>query len=150
MPIRRSLTALAVAAGLLLPGLLLPPAARAQDAAPKIGLELNRLEARDGGTCRVWLLLKNPAETAVDPLRLDLLVFGKDGVITRRLALDLGPLPQGKTLARIFDLEGQPCDGVGSLLMNDLLACGASAEARNACLPRLSLSSRVAGVSFDK
>lgn len=145
MPKRPILPLLALAAGLVLPGL-----AKAQEAAPKIGLELNRLEAREGGSCRVWLLLRNPAAEAVDPLRLDLLVFGKDGVIGRRMALDLGPLPAEKTMARIFDLSGQACDGIGSLLMNDLLACGASTETRNACLPRLSLSSRVAGVSFDK
>ncbi|UFN48673.1 Tat pathway signal protein [Roseomonas sp. OT10] len=123
-------------------------------AAGQIGLELNRLEPQPslgaGGGCRAWLLLRNPGEEAVDPLRLDLLIFGKDGVIARRLALDVGPLPASKTLARIFDLSALPCDQIGSLLLNDLLACGPAPEGRTACLPRINTSSRVAGVGFDK
>ncbi|MBC9206736.1 Tat pathway signal protein [Roseomonas aerophila] len=116
---------------------------------PRISIELNRLEAQ-GNNCRVWMLLRNPGQEAVDPLRLDLLMFGKDGVIARRLALDVGPVPEQKTLARIFDLAGQSCDSIGSVLLNDVLACGPTAETRAACLPRLALASRVSGVSFDK
>jgi hypothetical protein len=116
---------------------------------PRISIELNRLEAQ-GNNCRVWMLLRNPGQEAVDPLRLDLLMFGKDGVIARRLALDVGPLPEQKTLARIFDLAGQSCDSIGSVLLNDVLACGPTPETRAACLPRLALASRVSGVSFDK
>lgn len=116
---------------------------------PRITIELNRLEAQ-GNNCRVWLLLRNPGQEAVDPLRLDLLMFGKDGVIARRMALDVGPLPEQKTMARIFDLANQPCDGIGSVLLNDVLACGPTTETRAACLPRLALASRVGGVSFDK
>ncbi|MCI0753374.1 Tat pathway signal protein [Teichococcus vastitatis] len=144
MLVRQILLATATATGLL----LLAPFARAQTATP-IGLELNRLEARQEG-CRVWLVLRNPGEEAVDPLRLDLLVFGKDGVVSRRLALDVGPLPAEKTMARIFDLNGQNCDGIGTVLLNDLLACGASAEARAGCLSRITLGSRVEGVPFEK
>ncbi|MFT8245631.1 Tat pathway signal protein [Roseomonas sp. BN140053] len=130
-----------------------PTAPMASPAAPPIGLELNRLEPRPDLSppgCRAWLLLRNPGEAALDPLRLDLLLFGKDGVIGRRLALDLGPLPGAKTMARIFDLPGLPCDGIGSVLLNDLMACGPTPEGRSACLPRLVTTSRVEGVPFDK
>ncbi len=120
----------------------------AQDA-PQIGIELNRLEAQ-GANCRVWMVARNPGADAVDPLRLDLILFGKDGVIARRLALDIGPLPARKTQARIFDLAGQSCDGLGSVLLNDVIACGPTAETKAACLPRLALSSRASGVSFDQ
>lgn len=134
---------------LLAAATLLAPAARAEEPAP-VSIELNRLEPQ-GASCRVWLLLKNTASEAFDPLRLDLLVFGRDGVISRRLALDVGPLPANKTLARIFDLSNQGCEGVGALLLNDVLLCnGAEAAQRAACLPRLATSSRAAGVSFDK
>jgi hypothetical protein len=120
----------------------------AQDA-PRISIELNRLEPQ-GANCRVWMVARNPAADAIDPLRLDLILFGKDGVIARRLALDIGPLPASRTQARIFDLAGQSCDGLGSILLNDVLACGPTAESKAACLPRLALSSRADGVSFDK
>ncbi len=131
---------------LLLLILLIPLAARAE--AP-LRLELNRLEPRGEG-CRIWLVLTNAAQEAVDPLRLDLVLFGRDGVITRRLAVEAGPLPAEKTQARIFDVAGQNCDGIGAVLLNDLLACGAPPEARSACLARLALNSRVSGVPFHK
>ncbi|ATR20798.1 TolQ protein [Roseomonas mucosa] len=129
------------------------PAAAQQDAAKPITLELNRLEPKPDlqpPGCRAWLLMRNPGDTALDPLRLDLILFGKDGVIARRLALDVGPLPASKTLARIFDLSGLPCDGITGVLLNDLLACGPEPEGRSACLPRIATSSRVPGVGFDK
>ncbi|MFC7552005.1 Tat pathway signal protein [Pseudoroseomonas wenyumeiae] len=143
---RRFLYALA-ATGLAAAAVAAPPAA-AQDA-QRISIELNRLEPQ-GANCRVWMVARNPAGEAIDPLRLDLLMFGKDGVIARRLALDIGPLPENKTQARIFDLAGLGCDTIGSVLLNDVLACGPTPEGRAACLPRIALSSRVSGVSFDK
>ncbi len=126
-----------------------PAAAEAREAPLRI--ELNRLEAREGGACRVWLVLKNDGTDAVDPLRLDLVLFGTDGVVSRRVAVDVGPLPAGRTQARIFDLPGQDCAAIGSLLMNDVLACNGTAPAqRNACADRVQLASRVERVRFDK
>lgn len=151
MPVARSLPKPRIA----LPTVLLAAAALAaatplsrpalSQPAP-VTLELNRLEAQSQG-CRVWMLARNPG-APVDPLRLDLVVFGRDGVVSRRLALDLGPLPAEKTMARIFDLAGTPCDGVGHLLLNDVLACGPDAPA--ACLSRLTVSSRAQGVALEK
>ncbi len=166
MPLPRPLrlrVAVPLLAALAAAPLLAAPGARAQGSAqgpaqpptqavpaaadaPRIGVELNRLEARNEG-CRVWMLVRNPGP-AVDPLRLDLVVFGKDGVVARRLALDLGPLPGEKTMARIFDLAGTPCDGVGHILLNDVLAC--APDAAPACLARLAVTSRAQGVALEK
>jgi hypothetical protein len=121
----------------------------AQDTSP-LRIELNRLEAREGA-CRVWLVLNNGGSEAVDPFRLDLVIFGKDAVVSRRLAVDAGPLPAGRTVVRLFDLTGQGCDTVGSVLLNDILLCGSQeAEARAACVARVALASRVSGVAFQK
>jgi hypothetical protein len=128
------------------PALAQTPAPEAAGETGRVSIELNRLEARNEG-CRVWMLVRNPG-AAVDPLRLDLVVFGKDQVVNRRIALDLGPLPAEKTMARIFDLTGTPCDGVGHILLNDVLACGPDAPA--ACLARLAVSSRAQGVALEK
>jgi hypothetical protein len=139
-------------ARLSLPGLLLLcGAAAAQVQAPvALRIELNRLEPREGGACRVWLVLNNGGAEPLDPLRLDLVLFGRDGVVARRVAVDVGPLPAGRTGARIFDLAGQGCDTIGSLLMNDVLACGADPAARSPCAERATLASRVDGVAFQK
>lgn len=129
-----------------------PTAAPAESAPPEpIKLELNRLEAREAGNCRVWLVLNNAGAEALDPLRLDLVLFGRDGAVSRRLAVDVGPVPGGRTVVRLFDVAGQPCEGVGQLLLNDVLACnGTGPEARSACIERTVLASRPDGVPFLK
>ena len=97
------------------------------------------------------MVLGNAGAEALDPVRLDLVLFGRDGVVARRLALDVGPLPHGRTQARIFDLAAQPCEGIGQVLLNDILACGgADAATRNACIDRSVLASRVDRVAFQK
>lgn len=64
---------------------------------------------------------------------------------------EAGPPPWWEsTQARIFDVAGQGCDGIGAVLLNDLLACGPTPQMRNACLARLALNSRVNGVPFQK
>lgn len=130
---------------------LLAAAASAETApAAPIRLELNRLEPREAG-CRVWLVLNNAGPEALDPFRLDLVLFGKDGAVARRLAVDAGAVPGARTVVRLFDLAGQPCDGIGQFLLNDVLACGGGGpEARAACIDRTVLASRPEGVPFLK
>jgi hypothetical protein len=116
-----------------------------------IQLELNKLEplAQSGPGCRVYFVVTNPDSETIEQLNLDLIVFGTDGIIARRLAFDLGPLPGKKTAVRLFDMAGLPCDHVGKLLINDVIGCkignngAAAAETpRTACLDRLAVSSR--------
>jgi len=140
------LPALALLAGGIAVGAAMAQPVPPPPASGAVAVELNRLESRSEG-CRVWILARNPG-AAIDPLRLDLVIFGKDQVIARRLALDLGPLPAEKSTVRIFDLAGQACDGLGHILLNDVLACGPDAPA--ACLGRLAVSSRVQGVALEK
>ena len=126
----------------------------------RIVVELNKLEPLpasaaapgspvSGPGCRAYIVASNPDAEPVTQLRLDLVLFGTDGVITRRVAFDLGPLVPRKTAVRLFDLPGQPCDGIGRVLVNDVLACqlgpreeAAAAPPQQACLDRLQLSSR--------
>lgn len=63
----------------------------------------------------------------LDPMRLDLVLFGRDGVAARRLAVDIGPLPGSRTVVRLFDVAS-----------------------RAACADRAALASRVPSVTFEK
>ena len=78
-------------------------------------------------------------------MRLDLLLFGRDGVVARRMVVDAGALPAEKTMARIFDVAGLDCAAIGSLLLNDIPACGAEP-----CLAQFTASSRVPGVALER
>jgi hypothetical protein len=127
--------------------LLLPSLARAADA-PSMTLELNKLEPVPvkGGTagCRAYLVAANPeGGPKFDALRLDLVLFGTDGVIARRIALDVGPVMPGRIQVRPFELHNLPCDSIGQILVNDALICKIGGTDQTDCLDRVKMSSRV-------
>lgn len=123
--------------------------ALAADAAP-VPLELNKLEPTgpNHATCRVYFVVTNPEAEPATQFQLDLILFGKDGVIARRIALELAPLPPHKTAVRLFDVPNLQCDDIGQILVNDVLACrfgnqqNSDEAQRQACLDRITVSSR--------
>ena len=143
------------AGALMLAALTIAPSALAQSP-PPVSIELNKLEplaapgaGASAAGCRVYIVVTNPDPALIEQLRLDLILFGTDGVIARRVALDLAPLAPHKTAVRLFDLQGQPCDGIGHVLVNDVLGCQFAKhddkpadEPSQTCIDRLRLSSR--------
>lgn len=122
------------------------PAAAAQPAGDVIGVELNKLEPLANG-CRAYIVIDNGSEHSYTALKLDLVLFQTDGVIGRRVALDLSPVRPQKRSVKLFDLDGLKCDEIGSLLINDVMDCKtASASGTSAdeprCLERLKLATR--------
>jgi len=114
------------AAAMTLAATLFAAPAAAQGAAPPVEIELNKLEAREGG-CQAYLVARNPGGLAHESLRLDIVLFDRDGVIARRLAVEAGPLPAQKTMVKAFVAEGVACGAIGSALLNDVLSCGGDA-----------------------
>jgi hypothetical protein len=88
-------------------------------------------------------VIANPGEAAVDSLKLDLILFGKDGVVDRRLALEAGPLRAAKTSVKLFDLADYGCDQLGSVLVNDVLGCADAGQGPD-CLAQLATRTPVA------
>lgn len=124
----------------------LGPAAAA--AGLPLAVELNKLEP-DGKSCRAYIVITNAADTALPVLKLDLIFFRPDGVIERRLALDLGPVRPDKKSVKTFGLDNLPCDNIGSVLVNDVLDCRDMTGPVQDCLDRLTVSSR-ASVQLSK
>ena len=123
-------------------------------ASAPLAVELNKLEDRDGAGCRVSMVFANRGPVGYDALRLDLVFFGTDGVIAKRLAVDAAPLRPEKTTVKLFDVAGLPCAGIGQILVNDVLACREAGkeeggEDRGDCIDRLAVSSR-ASVPLQK
>jgi hypothetical protein len=114
----------------------------AAESAP-VAIELNKLEPQ-GKSCRAYVVIDNPSDTAFQTLKLDLVFFQTDGTIGRRLAFDLAPLRPVKKTVKTFDLEGVGCETIGSVLVNDVLDCRDAAGPVPACLDRLKFSSRAA------
>lgn len=104
-----------------------------------VAIELNKLEPNEGA-CRAYLVVKNRSGRAFDSLKLDLVMFDGDGVVARRLAVQAAPLSAGKTSLKVFDITGQDCGGIGSILLNDVIDC-APAEGAS-CLDLVTASAR--------
>ncbi|MFI5011249.1 MAG: hypothetical protein ACHQAY_02770 [Hyphomicrobiales bacterium] len=111
-----------------------------------IRVELNAAEGA-AGRCRLSFVVENASTTAVEALKLDLAIFGRDGAIQRRLLTEMGPVRAQKTVVRTFEVESD-CAGIGSVLVNDVTACAPATLGD--CLDRLNLSSRLADLRLFK
>lgn len=113
-----------------------------------LNVELNKLEAVEGA-CRAYMLFENTSASAFSSLKLDLVLFGNDGVIIKRLAVEGAPLPQGKTSVKLFEISGLTCAEIGRVLLNDVISCRDDSGDRDDCVASITTSSRGA-VTFFK
>ncbi|ACB79781.1 conserved hypothetical protein [Methylorubrum populi BJ001] len=138
------------------------PAAMAQDATPAakdaapaaksdvppLKIELNRLESA-GEACRTYMLVDNSRGPALKSLKVDLFAFDTEGVAQKRLAVELGPVQEKKTVVRLFDFAGLACPKIGRLLLNDVLACEGGDATRETCLERIEPATKTSA-AFDR
>jgi hypothetical protein len=123
---------------------LVPLCASAAD--EKVLVELNSIESADN-RCRLNFVIENKSDVAIESLKLDLVAFGSDGGILRRLVTEMGPVRAAKTMVRAFAVDGD-CRQIGSILVNDVTACAPGEP--GACLDGLGLSSRLKALRFYK
>jgi len=116
------------------------PSAQPETGGEGVTVELNKLEPSDKG-CRAYIVVSNPTGASYDAYKLDLVLFQTDGVIGRRLALDLAPVRADKRTVKLFDLEGTQCDTIGNFLVNDVLDCKTASGPASNCLANLKVKS---------
>jgi hypothetical protein len=97
-----------------------------------VGIELNKLEPVSDA-CRAYLVFENRTASAFDPFKLDLVMFDSDGVIAKRVAVEAGPLPAGKTSVKLFDVGGLGCGDIRRVLLNSVMACDTPGDASPDC-----------------
>lgn len=143
--------AIAMVAGLVLAG----TGAMAQESADKdaakgapLKIELNRLEPA-GEACRTYMLVDNGRGPALKSLKVDLFAFDTEGVAQKRLAVELGPVQEKKTVVRLFDFAGLGCPKIGRILLNDVLACEGGDASRETCLERIETATKTPA-AFDR
>lgn len=134
---RQSVSALSA----LLLTLSAAPALAANAAPNGVSLELNTLEPR-GQNCAVNMVF-GTGDDAYQSFKLDLVFFGTDGAIRKRLAVDAAPLRARKTSVKAFEVSGLACDAIGSVLVNDVLDCRTEAGAVADCIDRVETKSRL-------
>ena len=112
-------------------------------------IELNKLEPLDK-SCRAYFVVDNAGDKAYQSLKLDLVIFLPSGVIDRRVRIDLAPLKAAKRSVRQFDFEGLACDKVGSVLVDEAVACTTDAGPVTDCFSGMVLKSLAVGVALGK
>ncbi len=110
-------------------------------APPTMEIELNKLEAVEGA-CRAYMLFRNPSESVFASYRLDLVMFGRDGVLAKRIVVEAAPLSAAKTTLKQFDVTGLSCPDLGQILLNDVTACRDQAGERTDCTAAVKLHGR--------
>ncbi len=92
-------------------------------------------------------MIENKSDAAIESMKLDLVTFGTDGAILRRLLTEMGPVRAAKTMVRAFVVDDE-CRQIGAILVNDVAACAPGEP--GACLDSLVLSSRLKTTRFYK
>ncbi len=113
-----------------------------------LSIELNKAEDFDGG-CMASFVFQNNLGATLDRFNLDLFLFDAEGVIVRRLTIDMAPLPNGKTRVAQFHLHNGACAELSRILVNDIPQCRAETGEPVDCLAGLAVSSRSA-ISLTK
>lgn len=118
-------------AGILVYSISVVSAAAAQGSG--LRMELNKLEER-GEACRAYLVLENAIDADFSAFKIDFVMFDGNGVIAKRLAVDVAPLRPGKTTVQLFDVPGVACADTGRILINDVIDCRVGEEKRQNCI----------------
>lgn len=107
----------------------------------KIHIELNKLEPQDT-SCQAYIVVKNATENAVEDFSVDLVLFDNDGIISRRLAVNLAPMRAGSTSVKVFGVKEIACTAISRMLVNDVLRCQVGGVARDDCPGLIETASR--------
>jgi len=99
------------------------PAPAQEETAPRLSLELNRVDALDGA-CRLTFMAENGLGADLDALSLETVLIDTEGRVERLTLFDFGALPAGIPRVRQFDIEGLACDSLGRVLINGVSDCG--------------------------
>lgn len=111
-------------------------------AAPStVEIELNKLEPVDGA-CRAYMVFRNQSDSTFASYRLDLVMFGKDGVLAKRIVVEAAPLAASKTSLKQFDIQGLACPDLGQVLLNDVTACRDQVGEKPDCAAAVKLQSK--------
>jgi hypothetical protein len=120
-----------------------PTVAYAQD---ELRFELNTAEAAQS-RCRMSFLVENKADRPVESLKLDLVIFGTENTMQRRMVIEIGPVRKTKTMMRTYEVDRE-CAQIGAILVNDIAACAPGDP--GSCMDQLQLSSRVGSIRLYK
>ncbi|MDW3224265.1 MAG: hypothetical protein R8G34_15520 [Paracoccaceae bacterium] len=104
-------------------------------------VELNKVEASEGGGCSTYFLFRNGTGLNFATLELSLAILDGNGVINQLLTVDAAPVPAARTTLKLFDISGLACDDISELLVHDIPACAPEDGTAPACFETIALES---------
>lgn len=108
----------------------------------RLQVELNQLEEVEAG-CRGSIVFTNRLDTTVGELTIEVAVFDEDGSVSNLWLLPARRLPPGQIRVRQFLFQEGSCDGIGQLLLNDVVNCEGNGLDPEQCLGLIEVSSRI-------
>jgi len=133
----RRATAVGLCAGLSGAAVAQPPD---ESPPPQLGLALNTVGTTDAGGCRLTFVVRNDLGADIEKLVAEAVLFDAGGSVATLTLFDFGSLPADRPRVRQFDMPGQPCDGLGEVLINGIDTCEGDGLDAGACLAGLRLS----------
>ena len=106
-----------------------------------IDIELNKTEQQNK-SCRVYLVIKNDSNFYFSAFKLDAILFNKDDIINKNVAINIAPLQQNKKIVKAFDVKNVQCKNMGSILVNKIMQCETDTDTNPDCMSLLELSSK--------
>lgn len=126
-----------------------PSAGTDPTGAPKIEIELNKLEPTDKG-CQLSFVVNNGGADELASVKLDIVVFQPDGVIGSQLPLDLTGLRASARTVKKFMFKGPGCERYGSVMINGVMDCKTVTGPVEHCLEGITVKSLVPNVALTK
>lgn len=101
--------------------------------ASRLVVELNALQKSDRG-CRFTFVARNELGAELTKAAFELVLFDRQGMVSRLTVVDFKDLPDGKTKVRQFDFSGMDCAAIGRVLINDATECTGPGVDPKACI----------------
>jgi hypothetical protein len=122
-------------------------AATAVAAAPAksmpLSLELNAVTQAEK-TCRLSFRISNDMKAPVEDMALELVLFDWNGATERFVVVRTGPIPEGRSRVRQYDMPDLDCTLLGSVLLNDISECNGPGLNPGVCLDQVAVASKAA------
>ena len=146
MRFRNSLASAAViACGFgVVPALAQEAAAPAAAAAAggKLLFQLNNAQTVEG-SCQLTFAIKNDTGVQIDKSSYEMAIVDPQGQVSRLITFAFKSFPAGKTKFQQFGLQGQTCDSISGIAINDFPECaGPDGAASPVCEADIAQSSK--------
>ncbi len=116
------------------------PAAEA--GASSLMFQLNNALTVDG-SCQLTFVIKNDTATAIEKSSYNMVIVDAEGRVSTLITFEFRPLEVGRTKVQQFALQGQPCESISAISINEFVECtGPDGAALTVCEDSIAQSSR--------